>query len=378
VKRTSLITAFAAAILAAPAVAQGNLSTQGFGYPAGGMSSRALSMGGSVAELDPITTLNPAALTTWGRSGLYGQFGPELRVVKADGTQENSTIIRFPLFAGALTVTDQLIFGFSFSNLLDRTWGTQVNGYYHTSATDSVAYSQNFASAGAITNVRGAVGWRVSSTLRLGAAMHFYTGQQTVSINETFADTAGFASFFQGTFVNVSGIAGSVGLAYAPSPYFALGLSGQLGGAMRGRRNDSLVSNGRVPSRAGGSLLYAGITGVSLAVNAEWTQWSSMEGLAPGGPKPVDGWDYGVGTEIKLPGIAGAEIPLRAGVRWRTLPFQADSQTVRETVASFGFGIPVSGNRGRFDFGLLRAWRRADLPVQESAWTFSIGVLVRP
>jgi hypothetical protein len=378
VKRPILITALGAAVLAAPVAAQGTLSTQGFGYPAGGMSTRALSVGGSVAELDPISTLNPASLTTWGRSGLYGQFGPEVRAVKSTGSQENSTIIRFPLFAGALAATEQVMIGFSFSNLLDRTWGTQVSGYYHTSATDSVAYTQNFASAGAITDVRGAVGWRLSSTLRLGAAFHFYTGQQTVSINETFADTAGFASFFQATFVNVSGIGGTFGLAYAPAPYIALGLSGTLGGVMRGRRNDSLVTEGRAPSRAGASLLFAGITGVSIAANAEWTQWSNMEALAPTGPKPVDAWDYGVGTEIKLPGIAGTEVPLRAGVRWRTLPFQADSQTVRETVASFGFGVPVSNNRGRFDFGVLRAWRRANLPVQEDAWTFSIGVLVRP
>ena len=107
-----------------------------------------------------------------------------------------------------------------------------------------------------------------------------------------------------------------------------------------------------MPSRAGASLLYAGITGVSIAANAEWTQWSSMQGLAPTGPKPVDAWDYGVGTEIKLPGIAGTEVPLRAGLRWRTLPFQADSQTVRETVASFGFGDPaLEQSRARFDFG---------------------------
>ena len=377
-KRTLVITALAAAVWQAPAHAQGNLSTQGFGYPAGGLSTRALTMGGSVSELDPVSTYNPAALTTWGRSGLYGQFGPEIRAVHADGSQENSTVIRFPLFAGALTASDELIFGFSFSNLLDRTWGTQISGYYPTTNGDSIGYTQNYQSGGAITNMRVTAAWRVSSTLRLGVAGHFFTGQQTVAINEVFADTLGFASFFQATVVNVSGTGLSAGIAYAPTPYVALGVSGMLGGMMRGRRNDSLVSNGRVPPRYGASLLFAGITGVGLAASAEWTGWSSMEGLAPGGPKPVDAWEYGVGTEIKLPGVAGTEVPLRAGLRWRTLPFQADSQTVRETVASFGFGIPVSNNRGRIDFGLLRSWRRADLPVQENAWTFSIGVLVRP
>lgn len=196
----------AAALLcaAAAARAQGTLSTQGYGYPAGPYSTRALSMGGSIGEIDPISTLNPSSLTTWGPSGLYGQFGPEWRSVQANGTTDQSTVIRFPLFAGALHAGPDWVIGLAFSNLLDRTWQTQNFGYYPLQGGDSVGYTQIFNSEGAITNVRLAAGYRVSNALRLGLGLHFITGQTILKIVEVFQDS-GYATFQQATVVNASG-----------------------------------------------------------------------------------------------------------------------------------------------------------------------------
>jgi hypothetical protein len=362
---------------AASASAQGTLSAQGYGYPAGPLSTRALTMGGSVSELDPISAVNPAALTTWGRSGLYGQFGPEFRTVDANGTSEQSTLIRFPLFAGALAVNERLIFGISFSNVLDRTWSTQISGFYPLQGGDSVAYRQQFSSKGALTNARFAGAYRLTNTLRFGVALHFYTGESNLTIVETFADSS-FGSFGQVTVVDLSGTAASAGIAWSPIPTMAVGLSGQLGGIMHARRNDTLVTNGRVPGRAGISVLYAGVPGVSIAADAEWNQWSAMNGLAASSILAVDTWDYGIGAEIKVGEISGSGVPLRIGYRYRGLPFQADSQNVTEHVFSFGGGIPLAQNRARIDLGVLLATRKADLPVQEHAWTMSIGILVRP
>jgi hypothetical protein len=147
---------------------------------------------------------------------------------------------------------------------------------------------------------------------------------------------------------------------------------------MRGRRNDSLVSNGRAPSRVGASLLFAGITGVTLSANTEWTGWSAMNGLGQSAEQAVDTWSYSAGAELRIAGMGGADLPLRLGARWRTLPYQADSQNVKETEYTVGFGIPVSNGRGRFDFALVRALRSAPVPAKESAWIFNVGILVRP
>ena len=375
--RTLAMTA-ALVCAAATARAQGTLSSQGYGYPAGPYSTRALTLGGSVGEIDPLTALNPAALTTWGPSGFYGQFGPEFRNVEAGGTTNQSTVIRFPLFAGALHAGPDWVFGLSFSNLLDRSWGTQNYGYYHLSGGDSVPYTQVFQSQGGITNVRLAAGWRIANSLRVGLGGHFITGQTTLAILETFQDS-GYATFQQLVVVNATGTAASAGVEWSPIPPLAFAFSGQYGGVLHARRNDTLVANARVPSRAGASLVFAGITGVTIAADAEWTEWSNMNGLAQSAILAQNAWDYGVGGEIRVASLGGADLPLRVGFRHRTLPFQADTQTVTENSFSGGVGIPVARGRGRFDIGLIRSWRTAPtLDASERAWTLSIGVLVRP
>ena len=358
--KRSLIFAAALAAVVPCAAAQGDLSTQGYGYPAGPLSTRALATGGAVGELDPITPLNPAALTTWGRAGMYGQFGPEWRTVEAGGTNAGSTVIRFPLFVGALPASDKLMFGLSFSNFLDRSWGTQISGYYHT-GPDSVFYTQNFTSGGAITNIRLAAGYRLSNTVRIGFGGHLYTGIQTLTVTEIFADT-NFASFFQVSTVNVTGAALSTGIAWSPVSTIAFGASGQIGSKMTARLNDTSVASARVPARAGITALYAGINGVIIAADAEWVQWSAMNGLASSPIKAVDSWDFGVGSEIKLPTASGVDIPLRIGYRQRTLPFQADSADCAGDRILRGRGHPALERPGSH-----RPWRHPIAPARRPA-----------
>lgn len=370
--------ALATLVGACAAHAQGTLSAQGYGYPAGPLSTRALTLGGSIGEIDPLSALNPSALTTWGPSGFYGQFGPEFRSVDANGTKDQSTVIRFPLFAGALHAGPDWVFGLSFSNVLDRSWGTQNFGYYQLAGGDSIQYTQVFRSQGGITNIRLAAGWRVSNELRVGLGAHYITGQTSLSIVELFNDS-GYATFQQLTVVNATGAALSAGLEWSPVQTFAIGLSGQFGGVLHARRNDTLVATARVPSRAGASLVFAGIPGVAISADGEWTGWSDMNGLAQSAIKAVDTWDYGAGAEIRVASMGGADVPLRFGLRQRNLPYQADSQTVRESVISGGIGIPVARGRGRFDLGLIFAKRSApQVDVKESGFTLSVGVLVRP
>ena len=52
----------AALLLVAPLAssrAQSNLSSQGFGFPTGQLSSRAYGAGGSLAEIDPLSPVKP-------------------------------------------------------------------------------------------------------------------------------------------------------------------------------------------------------------------------------------------------------------------------------------------------------------------------------
>ena len=73
--------AVATLLLPASALAQGTISTLGFGYPAGQLSTRALGTGGALGEIDPLSVSNPASILNFGGSALYFQAEPEYRTL---------------------------------------------------------------------------------------------------------------------------------------------------------------------------------------------------------------------------------------------------------------------------------------------------------
>jgi hypothetical protein len=89
----------------AVAGAQGTLSTQGFGYPTGQMSTRSVGAGGALAEIDPLSVTNPAALLGLGGSALYFQAEPEYRTINRASASQRSTIARFPVVSGVCRST---------------------------------------------------------------------------------------------------------------------------------------------------------------------------------------------------------------------------------------------------------------------------------
>ena len=115
-------------LLALPALgrAHGTLSTQGFGYPTGEMSTRALGAGGATSDLDAFSSTNPASIAASLGSMVYVQVEPEYRHLTNDngGTQKN-VIARHPLATLAIQIRPNLFGGVSVSNFLDRSFETQ-------------------------------------------------------------------------------------------------------------------------------------------------------------------------------------------------------------------------------------------------------------
>lgn len=366
------------ATLVSSAAAQGTLSTQGFGYPAGGLSTRAEGLGGSITENDPLSPLNPATLATWGRPGLYFQYDPEFRRVQANGTRDNTLTARFPIISGALNVGPRVTVGISSTTFLDRTWETSRTGYAHFATGDSALYNESFSTDGAINDVRLAGSFLVLPTLSIGIAGHVLTGQNRLLISRTFADT-NFALFSQASTLSYTGHSFTGGVEWRPVPAVSLGVSADAGGTMHAFRNDTTLSSARVPKRFGFGTVFGGVSGVLLSANAEWNGWSALNGLAESEIKAVDGWDWGVGAEVRAPGLFGQELPVRLGYRHRILPFEASDTQVHETDYSLGFGIPVSRGRSRVDLSITRANRSASLAdVSEHAWILSAGFFIRP
>ena len=151
---------------------------------------------------------------------------------------------------------------------------------------------------------------------------------------------------------------------------------------------DTTVSKARVPARAGAAVRFDGITGASIAARVDWQEWSAMNGLSDGVPVR-DALEYAVGADVVGPRLGTNPVALRAGVRVRDLPFSVrrlgpaggfETFEVREVAFSGGVGILLAANRAMLDLGVQRAARTAQGAddLDESAWTVSIGVRVRP
>jgi hypothetical protein len=365
-------------VLGSPLAAQGTLSTQGFGYHPGQISSRARATGGALGEFDPTSALNPAALAWWERSGVVLEYAPEFRRVTTSGARETATIARFPLSGAAIAIGGRTIIGLTLSTFLDRTWQTAQRGT-HQFADDLIPYEVEFRSSGAINDIRLGGAWTAASTLRVGIGAHVFAGSNRLNIFTRFTDTLGrVADFGQQSRISYSGAAASAGIDWRPVRSIGVAASGRLGGTLRAVRNDTTLASADIPIRLGAAIAYTGLRGAVIAASGEWQDWSKLDRLGSEQLTTFDGWDYGLGAEVRGPRWFGGDVPFRVGVRRRTLPFGAAGAEVEETSVSAGWGFTIASGRAVADFGLARASRTADAGASERATTLSIGLIVRP
>jgi hypothetical protein len=373
--------AAAAVLFAAPLAAQGNISTQGYGYPQGQLSSRALSMGGSVGEIDPASALNPATIGRLTTRTVLFQIEPEFRLVKSAGGTDRTTTARYPLVNIGVPFGQRWVFGVSASSLLDRTWQTSRPDTVNVSG-DLVPGNVLVTSQGAINELRLTAAWTNHTWYYFGAGVSAVTGRNAIGTTEQFDDSA-FNNLNSQSVISYGGSALSGG-AYLISNRLStvLGLTYRLGNTLRAKNGDSTLAQGDVPSRFGVSAAFTGLPGTVFSARVAHDEWSKMTPMllnAGTGEKAHDSWELGAGLEMTGPRVIGQTLLLRAGGRSRTLPFEAAGKTVSEKAASLGTGANFGGGRISADVALLRQWRSADLPtVSERAWTFSLSLTARP
>jgi hypothetical protein len=298
--------------------------------------------------------------------------------VTTGGTSETATIARFPLSGAAIAVGERTIIGITLSTFLDRTWETAQRGT-HLFADDSIPYELQFRSAGAINDIRLAGSWRASNAIRVGVGAHVFAGSNRLNIFTRFSDTLQrVTDFAQQSRISYSGAAASAGIDWRPHRSVGVAASGRLGGTLRAVRNDTTLATAEIPMRLGAGVAYTGLRGAVIAASAEWQDWSRLDRLGSEQLTTFDGWDYGLGAEVRGPRWFGGDVPFRVGVRRRTLPFGAAGAEVEETSVSAGWGFTIASGRAVADFGLARASRSADGGASERATTLSIGLIVRP
>lgn len=364
------------ATLASLAGAQSNLSTQGLGYPPGQLSTQAKTMGGSVGEADALSPLNPAATGLLATAILMMQAEPEYRVVRVGNQSQRTSVSRFPVFLGALPLGSRWAIGLSASTLLDRTWATTTRDSQFVSG-DMIRHTRNQSSDGSITDLRVALAFSPMTWLKVGVGGHALTGRDILRTELTFDDTTRFDTDLTRTTVTFGGNAVSVGAVASIPRRGAIGASYRKGGRLSLYEGDRTVGSGFAPDHFGVSVIYSGIAGTALAVRAAKDDWSRLTGTAPT-LSIHEGWDVGVGADVVGPTYGSSQLNLRAGGRWRTLPFSVDATPVKEQTWSGGLGIPIARGDVQLNLGVLRASRRGGVDVSEHAWTISTGFAIRP
>ena len=364
---------------AAPALyAQGALSLQGFGYPGGEISTRALGTGGSLADFDANSPINPAALLVGSRATVYLQYDPEFRWVTGTGLNASTVTARFPLFVISGKV-GQARFSLSYASFLDRTW---TNTYQDTQmvGTLRVPSTVTAVSSGGISDIRAAMSWTFSSRLTVGAAIHVFPGQNHIVFGRAFpSDTTLFGAFAQTSTFNFSGSAVSFGLIATPIDHVNLGVSGRYGFSMHVHEGDSTtVGEANVPNRLSVSGAFDGITGTILSVRYGTEKWSAMRGLGSAGLSVFDATEFSAGLETGGPRIGAIPMAVRLGYRARQLPFGVGAQQVSEKEFTGGLGIPLASGRTALDLSIAHALRSANVGLSETGWIFSLGIAIKP
>lgn len=370
-------------LLSLPALvrAQGTLSTQGFGYPTGEMSTRALGAGGATSDFDAFSSTNPASIAASLGSMVYVQVEPEYRHLTTDnGGSQRNVIARHPLATLAIQIRPNLFGGVSVSNFLDRSFETQERRTTVIADT-AVQTTNNFKSDGAIGDVRAGLAWTPASWIRIGVAGHVISGSNRLRSTEAFDDSARFAAIADTQTVTYVGSALSAGVNVFAGRYAAFGVAYRHGNSMSVKHQDTTLATANVPNALSLSAAFIGIKGTMLSVRTQRNDWTRMDGLGSDSLAITNNWDTSIGADVLGPHVGSHVLTVRAGGRWRDLPFGLTNSVIKEKTFNGGLGTLLAGGRLGVDFAAIRSIRTPvsnSVPFRESAWTMSFGVTVRP
>ncbi len=376
VRLMAVVAALGASVRAAGA--QGTLSTQGFGYPLGGLSARAAATGGALGEFDNLSARNPAALNGWGRSGLYFQYDPEMRRINAGDVSDRTTTARFGSIAAGFLVGSRWVVGLSNHAFLDRSWATKVRSGQRL-GDDSVSFSETFNSRGGIGENRVGVSYQMHPRVILGAGLHLFTGENRINLRRQFDDSVRYGSLNRDITLSYTGTGGSAGVIVNPIRGVSLAGSYRYGGTMRLRVVDTLRTEAKVPTRLGVAVRLDVITGLTLLGSADRNEWSKLNGLGSTTANGIDAWEYSGGAQFTGQRTRNTPWTYSVGYRQRDLPFAAAGAVVSEKIFAGGISAPIAGPRAMLDLAVQRAARdAASGTTTERAWLLSVGLSVRP
>ena len=384
-----LVVAALLAACAPEAAAQDSVfGIRGLGFLGRPISARSAGMGGGAAIFDGSSAVNPAALAAWNSlvgwavaAGSKHSFDPGTGPVSL-------TAMRFPTFGFATTFGSKLVVGVSVSDFLNRNWYVQQTDTVMP-RDSALPVTDRTRSLGGVTDIRFAAAYRVTSRLAFGVGFHVLSGSVQTAVERDFPATPAYRPFSQAMQTDYRGLGASFGLFVTPIQQVVLGASARFNGRLSAT-NPTASASVRLPTELGGGIYVTPWEGIRLATTVIHDNWSvaASDLVAAGQPPARDVWSVGIGAEIALLRMFGEVTPLRAGYRWRQLPFpvpevntlvpsQSIMRPLSEHALSAGISFTVASGRANVDVAVEGGSRTAGA-LTESFTTMLVGITIFP
>lgn len=363
------------------AVAQSSVfDVRALGIPQPPLSARAVGTAGSISLVDGLSGTNPAALTSVVGLTIGFNLYQNWRSTTTPGGSANGSDAGMPFITVVNRVgeTPWFISG-SFGTYSNRDFGfvttdsTPVNG-------QPVGYVDSLESRGGTSDFRVAVAYRKDKTLSLGFGFHFVTGSNRFRLARIFDDSL-FAPVRQRSELAYNAIGLSLGAVFHPVEPLLLSAVVRRDGNMNVDRDSLKAYDYPLPWTFAGGVQYQLSGRGTVSAEASYTNWAvaNDELQANGGIGSESAFSASLGAELYTSRLQPGKLPLRLGIRTRTLPFPlVEGQQPSEFSVAAGTGARFAKGHGAADLALQRLWRKDDTGFSEDAWVLTIGLTLKP
>jgi hypothetical protein len=375
--RAFALLALASGAVASPVLAQGStFALRGLGWAARPVSARSAGTAGALALLDPEMAANPAALTRWRSVAAWAVAAPTKRSYDSPTGSAEQQTVRFPLFGFAAVLPPRLVFGFSISDYLDRTWTLQQQ--------DSIllrnqmeTFTDAGRSIGGVSDLQLGAGYRVTQALSVGLAFHYYLGSTRLTAQRSFINVS-YQQILEQSLTDFRGAGVGAGLLWS-LPRLDIAASARLNGSLRSHNSSGQIAHTHLPPQLAVGLRWHVVPGVFFAGTAQYDGWGrAAADLAGTGQETARNvWTFAAGVEVPRVTLIKLHTPLRAGYRTRTLPFTSLGQEIHEHAVAGGFGFVLARDRTTIDIGFESGDRKAGV-AREKFRSIFVGLTVRP
>jgi hypothetical protein len=380
--RRALLLAICALV---PSVALGQSSSQfgvrGLGAPGRWLSARAVSTAGAFGLFDPLSSLNPAALSAL--PALTATFTglQDYRHVENPAGEESVRESRFPQLAIAGPIKRfPMALGLSFSNYTSRDFTLASSDTIVLRGVD-VPVSDTFASRGGMSDLRAAASYALQGGWIVGGSFHVITGTNRLTSVRDFGDTdSAYQTVRQNSEVSYAGVGVDVGMVRNFGPNFAIAAVARSDGRALIDRDSTRVARVDLPYTFGLGFRWKPAPQLELATQGIYRTWSGANSdlLEQGGTGAENTFQVALGGELTPDIRRPNRRPVRFGVRYGTLPFPlVPGEQPKELGLSLGSGARFAQQRAGVDLGLEYIRRSAGV-YKERAFVVTLGVSVRP